>query len=148
MPKFGTASEGHLQQVHPDLVKLAREVIKHFDFSIIDGVRTVEEQKKNIAKGVSKTMNSLHLPQGDNLGHALDMMPFPVEWGKVDKGLNAVAHADPSLQVLRAYYFQGVVKGIALMMDINIRQGVDWNGDTNFNDQTFHDIPHVELKDK
>lgn len=116
------------------------------DHSIIDGVRTVAEQQKNIAKGVSKTMDSKHLPQADGVSHALDMMPFPVEWGKVDKGLNAVANVDRTLQVLRAYYFQGVVKGIAIMMGIDIRQGVDWDSDTKFDDQSFHDIPHVELK--
>lgn len=146
MAKYGKISEANLEQVHPELVRLAREVIKHFDHSVIDGIRTLAEQEKNLAKGVSKTMHSKHLPQADGLSHALDVMPYPVEWGAVDKGLNAVKHVDKTLQVLRAYYFQGVVKGLALSLGIDIRQGVDWDGDTDLSDQTFHDIPHVELR--
>ena len=146
MPKYGPASLANLEQVHPELIRLANEVIKHFDNTVVDGIRTMAEQEKNLAKGVSQTMNSKHLPQADGLSHAIDIMPYPVQWGPVDKGLNAVRNVDKTLQVLRAYYFQGVVKGLAISMGIDIRQGVDWDGDTDLSDQTFHDIPHVELK--
>lgn len=146
MPQFGRESEANLQQVHPDLVRLMREVIKHWDCKIVDGVRTLAEQKRNVAQGVSQTMNSKHLPQEDNLSHAVDVMPWPIDWAAIEKGLAAVKHADGGLQVLEAYAFQGFVAGMAAAMGISIRQGIDWNRNRDFADQSFHDIPHVELR--
>lgn len=44
---------------------------------IIDTLRTKEEQAENIAKGVSWTQNSLHLPQpGSGLSLAIDVCPY------------------------------------------------------------------------
>jgi hypothetical protein len=46
---------------------------------IIDVLRTVEEQKVNLAKGVSATMNSRHLPQPPSgLSHAIDLCPYSI----------------------------------------------------------------------
>lgn len=142
MPKFGSVSRSHLVGVDERLVRVHNEVIKHYDHSIIDGVRTVEEQKKNVAKGVSKTMRSKHLE-----GKATDSMPYPpINWGKVEKALNAVKAIDPKLDLLRYYHFQGFVLGTAAQMGIDLRQGVDWNENNDPSDQTFHDLPHNELK--
>lgn len=76
--KLGTRSLGHLEGVHPDLVRFVKRMIEVTprDFSVIDGVRTIEEQRENVRKGVSKTMNSLHLPQSDGFAHAVDLVPI------------------------------------------------------------------------
>lgn len=76
--KLSARSLGHLEGVHPDLVRFVKRMIEVTprDFSVIDGVRTLEEQKANVAKGVSKTMNSLHLPQSDGFAHAVDLVPI------------------------------------------------------------------------
>jgi hypothetical protein len=31
------------------------------------------------------------------------------------------------------------------MMGINIRCGVDWNGNIDLKDQNFYDLPHYEI---
>jgi hypothetical protein len=51
----------------------------------IDTLRSIEEQEANVAKGVSKTMNSLHLAQQTcGLAHAFDVVPVNVvEDGKI-----------------------------------------------------------------
>jgi len=46
------------------------------DFVFYDGVRTHKEQQANVAKGVSKTLASKHLPQSDGLSHAMDLVPW------------------------------------------------------------------------
>lgn len=140
MPNFGAASRSHLAEVHPDLQRLFNFVIKHWDCSIIDGRRTIEEQRKNVAKGVSKTMRSKHLE-----GRAVDAMPYPFDWGKIERGLQALKRADGGMEIAEVYMFQGFVAGVAAALGINIRQGADWNSNRQFEDQTFHDLPHTEL---
>lgn len=142
---FGARSLANLKKVHPDLVRLHEAVLPIFDHTVTDGARSVEEQKKNVEKGVSKTLDSKHLLQPDGFAHATDSTPFPNDWDAVQKGMDAMRKADPTLAVARFYYFQGVMRGVASQLGIRIRQGIDWDGDTLTGDQTFHDHPHNEL---
>jgi peptidoglycan LD-endopeptidase CwlK len=140
MPRFGAVSRANLAEVHPELQRLFNEVIKHWDCTILDGARTLEEQRKNVAKGVSQTMNSKHIG-----GRAVDAMPYPVDWNAIQRGLDAIKRADGGMQVAEAYMFQGFVAGMAAALGIKVRQGVDWDSDRDFANQTFHDLPHTEL---
>ena len=144
MPKYSDRSQINLIECHPDLQRLFREVIKHWDNQIIDGRRSIEQQKINVSKGVSKTMNSKHLAQEDGKSWAVDSMPFPYDWDKIQRGLDALKRADPTMQIAEVYAYIGFVKGIAAMMGIDIRQGADWNGNNQFDDHTFIDLPHTE----
>jgi peptidoglycan LD-endopeptidase CwlK len=79
--KFSEHSLSEMKHVHPELIVMATEALIYcagggFDFMVFDGIRTEAEQRKNIAKGVSWTMDSYHLPQQDGLGYALDLVPF------------------------------------------------------------------------
>lgn len=71
--RLGAASEANLVGVHPDLVKLVRRaiLITEIDFTVFEGVRTVERQRKLVATGASRTMDSYHLT-----GDAVDLVPF------------------------------------------------------------------------
>lgn len=142
MPKFGITSTTNLSEVDESLQRLFNAVVQHWDCAVLDGRRTIEEQRKNVAKGVSKTMNSLHLT-----GDAVDVMPFPYDWNAIEKGLNALKRADGGMEIAEVYMFQGFVAGVAAMIGIKIRQGCDWNSNRQFDDQTFHDLPHTELRD-
>lgn len=75
---LGAKSRAELKGVHPDLVRVVERAIQITaqDFSVHDGLRTAEEQKRLVAAGASQTMNSLHRPQGDGCGHAVDLVPF------------------------------------------------------------------------
>lgn len=140
MPRFGAESRAHLAEAKPPLQEIYNEAIKHWDCKILDVRRTLEEQRKNVAKGVSKTMASKHLD-----GSAVDAMPYPVDWDAIERGINAVKRIDGGMQVLEAYMFQGFIAGIAAAKGIKIRQGVDWDTDREFSDHTFLDLPHTEL---
>lgn len=145
MPKFGSASKAHRAELVPDLQRLVDAVIEHWDFSILDAGRTIEEQRKNVARGVSKTMASRHLFNAQGKAEAFDAMPYPNDWAKIQRGLDAVKRAEPTMQVCRAYMFSGFVAGMAAAMKIKIRQGSDWDGDRQVGDHTFIDLPHTEL---
>ena len=75
---FSKRSLNNLKGVNPDLVKVVTRALEltGVDFMVIDGLRTIEEQRINVARGVSKTMRSRHLT-----GHAVDIVP----WGDFDK---------------------------------------------------------------
>jgi hypothetical protein len=147
MFKYGATSLAHLAGVTPRLRSVFHEAIKIVDLTIIDGKRTIEEQRKNVQRGVSKTMASKHLPQEpDMLAHAVDAMPYPIDWNAIERGWQAMKKADPELRTAEAVYALGVVRGIAHMMGVPIRQGIDWNSNAQFEDQTFLDLPHTEIK--
>jgi peptidoglycan L-alanyl-D-glutamate endopeptidase CwlK len=75
---LGAKSRAELKGVHPDLVRVVERAIQitSQDFSVHDGLRTQEEQKRLVAAGASKTMNSMHRQQPDGYGHAVDLVPF------------------------------------------------------------------------
>lgn len=134
MFKFSTKSEINLTlQVHPDLQRLFREVLKHVDCSILDGMRTLDEQRRNVAAGLSQTMNSKHLPQADGLSHAVDVAPYPQRWD------------DPKWKEDQLY-FGGFVLGVASQMGIKLRWGGDWTGDNDPEYNSFEDLDHFELR--
>lgn len=75
---FGTHSKRELEGVKRDLVRVTRRALAltEQDFTVHDGIRAVEEQREYVARGVSQTMDSLHLPQDDGQGHAVDLVPY------------------------------------------------------------------------
>lgn len=75
---LGPKSLAELQGVHPALTLVVRAaiVMSKQDFSVHDGLRTTAEQKEYVRRGVSKTMNSMHMKQPDGFGHAVDLVPF------------------------------------------------------------------------
>lgn len=109
--------KANLRGVHADLVKVVYRLaeITTIPFRVNEGLRSVAQQKENVAKGVSKTMNSRHLT-----GHAIDLIPMvggkptfawpvyfqfeplvlqaakdvgvPIEWGGRWKGLKDGPH--------------------------------------------------------
>ena len=92
--------------------------ITPIDFTVLEGLRTRDRQKKLVARGASKTMNSYHLT-----GHAVDIAPL-VE-GKVTWDWK--------------YYHQlaPAVKQAAKELGVNITWGGDW--------KTFKDGPHWQI---
>ena len=97
---FGINSKVELQGVHPSLVMVAEAAIaiSDQDFSVHDGLRTLVEQQKLVAKGASKTLDSKHLRQADGYGHAMDLVPYingklRWEWGPIYTIAEAVHRA-------------------------------------------------------
>ena len=119
--KLGTRSLQNLSGVHPDLVavvKLAISITEQ-DFTVIEGIRNINRQRELVKAGKSTTMNSRHIT-----GHAVDMVPWPVDWNDLER-FEVVAEA---------------MKAAAEELDIPIVWGGDW--------KSFYDAPHFELDRK
>jgi peptidoglycan L-alanyl-D-glutamate endopeptidase CwlK len=95
--KLGTRSLQRLNGVHPDLVKVVKRAIQitTVDFTVLEGRRTLARQKKLVAAGASRTMNSRHLT-----GHAVDLGAYiggrvawdwPLYW-KIVKAMETAAN--------------------------------------------------------
>jgi peptidoglycan L-alanyl-D-glutamate endopeptidase CwlK len=71
--KLGSRSRKRLEGVHPDLVRVVERAISltPLDFTVLEGLRTLERQKQLKAQGATRTLNSRHLT-----GHAVDLAPF------------------------------------------------------------------------
>ena len=75
---LGAKSQSRLVGVHPRLVAVVQRAIEltEQDFTVQEGLRTIETQRDYVRRGVSKTMNSKHLKQPDGFGHAVDLVPW------------------------------------------------------------------------
>ena len=136
--KFGAASEARLKGVHPTLVKVIRRALAYgiLDFTVAQGVRTKEEQAELYARGRTKpgpvvtwTLDSNHLPQADGYGHAVDLVPFPIDWN------------DNS----RFFILNGIMRAAAAELGVKLRTGCDWDSDGQTKDERKPDLPHYEL---
>jgi len=117
---LGPRSLERLVGVHPDLVRVVKRAIGEspLDFTVLEGLRTVERQKVLFAKGATRTMNSRHLT-----GHAVDLAPVingQVSW-------DWPLYHKLALTVLAAAKDEGVP--------------ITWGGSW----ATFNDGPHWEL---
>lgn len=132
-------SRRNLNGVHPYLVSVVKGVVdlQVMDFSVNEGVRSVEKQRENIRKGVSKTMNSKHLVQPDGFAHAVDLYPYPVNMEAVNKG-NA-------REIARFGLLAGLMISVGRAKGIVIKWGYDWDMDGQTLDHNFSDGPHFEL---
>lgn len=133
MYTLSSSSLKMLEGVHPDLVKVVKLAIQKsdIDFKVGEGVRTLERQKKLVAEGKSKTLNSRHIPGKDGYAKAVDLWTMPngkVTWVQAD-------YVRLSKHVLDA----------AKELGVSIRWGGDWDGDGNWKEERFFDGPHFEL---
>lgn len=144
MPSFGTKSLSKLKTCHPDLIAICIETVKIFDISVLEGARSDEQQHKYFLDGKSKldgiTRKSKHQVTPDKpLSMAVDIAPYPV---KFDSQTKIIA---------RFYMMAGVMFAIAEYLyehgeiEHKLRWGGDWNGNHDFEDQSFDDLPHFEL---
>lgn len=119
--RFSNRSLRRLEGVHPDLVKVMQTAIRitKVDFTVLEGMRTLERQKELVARGASTTLNSRHLT-----GHAVDIAPYidgEVSWHWPD-------YHELAPYIRAAAKHEGV-------------EGLEWGGDW----RNFPDGPHWQL---
>lgn len=117
-----------LKKVHPDLIRVVMRgqslLPPGWEIVITCGLRTLAEQKKNLASGASSTMRSRHLPGAKTgLAHAVDLAV------KVDGKLKW----DWPLYARLA----GIMKTAAAEVKVAIEWGGDW--------KSLKDGPHFQL---
>lgn len=139
MNKFSDRSLKRLEGVHPLLVDVVHKAMQMqvMDFSVVEGVRSLDRQKELFSQGASKTLKSKHLIQSDGYGHAVDLYPYPINMKRVIKG--------DAKEIYRFGVLNGVIQGIANYMKVDIINGADWDGDGETLDHTFFDAPHYQL---
>ena len=120
---YGAKSKANLATVHEDLQRVMEEAIKEapYDFSITEGLRSLERQKQLFADKKSSTMKSRHLT-----GHAVDVciiIDGKACW-EMDKYKELATH----------------IKAVADKLDVSIECGAFW--------QRFPDGPHIQLTHK
>lgn len=104
-----------LKQAHPDLLLVITMAVKitTIPFMVMEVGRSVEQQKKNIAKGVSWTMRSRHILSNDGLARAADLVPID-------------AQGKPIWAWPVYYKLAEVIKKAAIQVKIPIEWGGDW----------------------
>ena len=125
---LGESSLRRLEKVHLDLVRVVHRAAvltdeEGFGWIITCGIRSVEEQRRLVAKGASKTMRSRHLPGTGGWSHAVDFactIDGQVRWDW------------PLYRKLAV-----IVKEAARIEGVPIEWGGDW--------RSFKDGPHFQL---
>ena len=131
MPSFGKKSKERLSTCIPEIQELVKEVVKHFDCSVLCGHRNEEEQM--LAYNAVPQRSGKKWPESKHnaeISTAIDVVPYPSDWEDRE----------------RFHYFAGFVKGIAKSMGLEIRWGGDWDSDTEVRDNDFDDLPHFERR--
>ena len=131
--KLGKTSLARLKGVDETLVNVVKRAIEisEVDFTVLEGVRTLERQRELYAQGrtapgkiVTWTMKSRHIE-----GKAVDLVPYPLDWNDLEK-FNKIKDA-----MFKA----------AKELDVNLRWGADWDGDGNYREKGEYDSPHFEI---
>ena len=71
--KLSSRSESRMEGLDPKLIKVVKKAIEltRVDFGVIEGMRTLETQKKYVEAGKSQTLKSKHLE-----GRAVDLVAY------------------------------------------------------------------------
>lgn len=118
--RLSARSKKRLEGVHPQLQSVIHRAIAKtsIDFTVLEGVRTMQRQKELFDQGATTTMNSRHLT-----GHAVDIAPYVA---------GEVSWHWPHYHALAAH-----IKKAARDLGVPIEWGGDW--------ETFKDGPHWQL---
>lgn len=118
MASFGRKSMKERKGLHPSLQDVLDEAILLMDFTIIQGPRSEEEQRRNVNNGSSQTMNSKHLLRPSE---AVDLAPWPIDWDDIE----------------RFRLLAGTLLDVAGSLGVKLVWGGGW--------RTFKDYGHFEL---
>lgn len=117
---LGRTSRLRLVGVRSDLVRVVKRAITvtDVDFTVLEGLRSLERQEQLVAAGASKTMNSRHLT-----GHAVD--------------LGALVEGKVRWDWPLYHKIADAMKEAARLEGVRIEWGGDW--------KSFPDGPHFQL---
>lgn len=123
--KFGQTSLERMQGVHPLLRECAERALSYgiLDLTVVPygGLRTLEDQRKLVARGASQTLESLHRKQETGYGHAIDLGPYPIDWNNIT-----------NFMLMGTLMFRAASE---------IKMPLEWGGHW----KTFKDYPHFQL---
>ena len=136
MPSFSKKSLALLETCDPRIQKVMHEAIKHYDFTVIYGERSVEEQFKLFKIGrkmvggkwvvTGKVVTNMDgtIKRGKHNyspSRAIDIAPYPIDWEDI------AAFKELAMVVKKAMVTTGIM--------------LTWGGDW----KSFKDFPHYEV---
>lgn len=162
---LGHRSLTRLEGVHPDLVRVVKRAIQlsTVDFMVVEGLRSRDQMCINYGKGrtaaqceakgvpgryaqpglrkvtwLANPFNSKHAKQADGFSHAVDLLPAPYDW-KIDDPKSTPEIDDAFAKMALAMY------QAATELNVRMRWGANWDGDTMIREKGETDNPHFEL---
>lgn len=128
MPRFSKLSKERLATCHPDLQAVCNELIKQYDFSVLEGRRGQREQDEAYRKGKSQVKYP-HSAHNKIPSLAVDLAPYPIDWDNLSRFNEMIIRFDTVANMLRA---EGVISS-------DFVYGGKW--------ATLKDWPHIEIKE-
>jgi len=130
-----------------ELRSVFNDIIEYFDFTVLYGHRTPEDQFELFKQGrkpqsgiwvISDKSKIVTYKDGFDLksthneypSKGIDVTPYPIEWNNIKK----------------QYYFAGRVMEKARQLDVKLIWGGNWDGDEDFEDQSFNDLCHFQVR--
>lgn len=160
MYSYGSKSQSVKETLCEELALVADDVIQVYNISLIEGHRTKEKQDHYFETGASKLKfpNSKHNTYPSD---ALDAWPYVEVLAGVPVHTALSGHPDQIAElskktgytkeriwqlILQEYAtMKGVFMAMAYKRGIKLRFGDDWDGDHDRLDQSFIDLPHMEV---
>jgi len=130
MPMFSKRSLARLETCDHRLQIVMKRAIARYDFTVLCGHRSKQEQEDAFERGASKLRwpNSKH---NKTPSLAVDVAPFPIDWDDLGR----------FREMARIIMEEADKAGIKLR----------WGGDFNMNgkpDDKFVDMPHFEINER
>jgi len=161
MPVFSEKSLVYLNECHPILKRAAHIVIQYVDFKVICSARNEEDQFIAFNSGKSKVRwpNGKHnciqafpesergsarkkWPNVPEYSMAMDIMPYPLP----KKGNIWDEKYAYRFSYIIAHFNMAIYRMFRNNETMYIpRNGCDWDGDGDLDDNEFNDLGHIEL---
>ena len=128
MPKFSQISKARLATCHPDLQAVCHELIKQYDFSVLEGHRGEKAQNEAYQKGTSRVKYP-YSAHNKTPARAVDIAPYPIDWADTRRFCEMIHRFDALAHILRE---RGEITS-------HFTYGGNW--------ATLKDWPHIEIKE-
>ncbi len=128
MPRFSRLSKERLATCHPDIQAVCNELIKQYDFSVLEGRRGEKAQNLAYKQGKSQVKYP-HSAHNKIPSLAVDLAPYPIDWDNISRFNEMIIRFDTVANMLRA---EGVISS-------DFVYGGKW--------ATLKDWPHIEIKE-
>lgn len=133
--KYGKKSKEVRATLDPRLQDIFDTVLEYYDHSLVEGHRPYDRQEELYTQGKTKVRGGKSKHNNDP-STAVDASPYPIpeKWGRASRK-----------EWVKFYHFAGFVMAVAIVKGVKLRWGGDWDGDKDFDDQTFDDLVHFEI---
>lgn len=154
---YGRRSQAARDTLHWVLGELCDRVLAKRDITLLCGHRGYDAQSKAYISGASskKWPDSTH---NTTPSMAVDAAPYPIPegWGDLEGQTLAARDLDWKERVkfyeMCASFEDSWVEMCRELPELGamyrLRMGKDWDGDGDYRDQSFDDLPHIELQEK